>query len=98
MPTAAKSFTITAVIRTSGPTWRMPPSSRPSSRPLRCTHAAAIANDIGETKNLAATETTRTAELLEELNRWRVTVGAEKMFPNPNFDPSEVPAKKSKTK
>ena len=57
-----------------------------------------LANDIGETKNLAATETTRTAELLEELNIWRVTVGAEKMFPNPDFDPSEVPAKKSKKK
>ena len=57
-----------------------------------------LGNDIGETKNLAATEATRTAELLEELNRWRVTVGAERMFPNPDFDPSEVPAKKSKKK
>ena len=57
-----------------------------------------LANDIGETKNLAATEATRTAELLEELNRWRATVGAERMFPNPDFDPSEVPAKKSKKK
>lgn len=57
-----------------------------------------LANDIGETKNLAATEMTRTAELLEELRIWRVTVGAEMMFPNPDFDPSEVPAKKRKKK
>ena len=57
-----------------------------------------LANDIGETKNLAATEMTRTAELLEELRIWRVTVGAEMMFPNPDFDPSEVPAKKRKNK
>ena len=55
-----------------------------------------LADDLSETKNLAATETTKTAELRRELDAWRVAVGAERMLPNPDHDPSEQPTKKKK--
>jgi len=55
-----------------------------------------LANDLSETKNLATTETAKTAELRRELDAWRVAVGAERMLPNPDYDPSVKPAKKKK--
>jgi len=55
-----------------------------------------LANDLSETKNLATTETAKTAELCRELDAWRVAVGAERMLPNPDHDPSVQPAKKKK--
>ena len=57
-----------------------------------------LANDLGETSNLANAETARLAELQHELESWRVAVGAEHMLPNPEYDPANVPAKKSKQK
>jgi len=55
-----------------------------------------LVNDLSETKNLATTETAKTAELRRELDAWRVAVGAERMLPNPDHDPSVQPAKKKK--
>lgn len=55
-----------------------------------------LANDLSETKNLAATETAKTSELRRELDAWRVAVGAERMLPNPDYDPAVQPAKKKK--
>jgi arylsulfatase A-like enzyme len=55
-----------------------------------------LATDLGETNNLAAKETAKTAELRRELDAWRLAVGAEKMLPNPDYDPSVQPAKKKK--
>ena len=57
-----------------------------------------LADDLGEMKNLATTETTRVAELRRELDAWRKEVGAEMMKPNPDYDPSMKPAKKKKKK
>jgi arylsulfatase A-like enzyme len=55
-----------------------------------------LATDLGETNNLAGKETAKTAELRRELDAWRLAVGAEKMLPNPDYDPSVQPAKKKK--
>jgi len=55
-----------------------------------------LANDLSETKNLATTEVAKTAELRRELDAWRVAVGAERMLPNPDYDPTVQPAKKKK--
>lgn len=53
-----------------------------------------LAADLSETRNLAATEPERTAELRRELEAWRREVGAEMMRPNPDYDPSvELPQK-----
>lgn len=57
-----------------------------------------LANDLSETKNLAATETAKTSELRRELDAWRKNVGAEMMKPNPDYDPTVKPAKKKKKK
>jgi len=53
-------------------------------------------NDPGKTKNLAATETAKTSELHRELDAWRFAAGAERMLPNPDYDPSVLPAKNKK--
>lgn len=55
-----------------------------------------LANDLSETKNLAATETAMVDELRRELNAWREDVGAETMRPNPDYDPSVKPARPKK--
>jgi arylsulfatase A-like enzyme len=57
-----------------------------------------LADDLGETKNLAATETARVKELQTELNAWRTEVSAEMMKPNPDCDPAVKPTKKKKKK
>jgi arylsulfatase A-like enzyme len=58
-----------------------------------------LANDLGETNNLAVKETATTAELLRELDAWRVAVDAEKMLPNPDYDPSaSAPTEKKRKK
>ena len=46
-----------------------------------------LADDLSETKNLAATETAKVNELRRELDAWRKEVGAEMMKPNPDYDP-----------
>ncbi len=55
-----------------------------------------LSNDLGEENNLATKEAAKTAELRRELDAWRLAVGAEKMLPNPDYDPSMQPAKKKK--
>ncbi|MEL6109200.1 MAG: sulfatase [Planctomycetota bacterium] len=43
-----------------------------------------LKNDLGEQKDLASAEPRRRDELLRELEAWRVSVGAERMTPNPD--------------
>ena len=54
-----------------------------------------LADDLGETKNLAASNRELAGDLRSELDAWRKEVGAEMMCPNPDYDPSvQLPAKK----
>jgi arylsulfatase A-like enzyme len=53
-----------------------------------CLELYNLKEDIGETKNLAATRSEKTIELHERLKRWRKDVGAQMPTANPNFDPS----------
>lgn len=46
-----------------------------------------LAEDLGETCDLAEVEVKRRDSLLRELAAWRQTVGAERMAPNPDFEP-----------
>lgn len=57
-----------------------------------------LATDLSETKNLAADQQAKVAELRHELDGWRKDVGAEMMKPNPDYDPSVKPTKKKKKK
>jgi hypothetical protein len=45
-----------------------------------------LSKDIGETTNLAASESVRVAELRKKLDDWRRSVGAQECRPNPEFD------------
>ena len=45
-----------------------------------------LAHDPGETKNLAASEPARAADLRDKLHAWRASVGARMPVPNPDFD------------
>ncbi len=54
-----------------------------------------LAEDSSETRNLVATQPGKMRELREELEAWRVVVGAEKMRANPDYEAGAVmPAKK----
>jgi arylsulfatase A-like enzyme len=54
-----------------------------------------LADDLGETRNLAASNPELAGDLRSELDAWREEVGAEMMCPNPDYDPSaQLPAKK----
>ncbi len=57
-----------------------------------------LADDLGETRNLAAANAAKTAELRRELEAWRREVGAEMMKPNPDYDPSVQLPQKGKKK
>lgn len=46
-----------------------------------------LAEDVGETTNLAEQMPEKTMELLDLLHSWQVEVGAEGMDPNPTYDP-----------
>lgn len=46
-----------------------------------------LKDDIGETKDLAGSQTQKRDELLGMLRRWRTEVGAQMPTPNPNYDP-----------
>ncbi len=48
-----------------------------------------LAEDIGETQNLAATRPDMVALLVEKLHAWREEVDAQMAIPNPDFDPSK---------
>ncbi len=45
-----------------------------------------LAKDIGETNNLAATESARAAEMRGKFHAWLRSVGAQECRPNPDFD------------
>jgi arylsulfatase A len=45
-----------------------------------------LANDIGETNNLVASEPRRAARMAKGLARWRTDIGAQTNTANPNFD------------
>lgn len=58
-----------------------------------------LKDDIGETVDLSARETKRTAQLHARLQEWRKAVGAQLPSPNPAYDPEKnkpKPKKKSK--
>jgi arylsulfatase A-like enzyme len=45
-----------------------------------------LAQDVGESKNLAAEQPQRAAELLSKLQSWRKRIGAQTLAKNPEFD------------
>jgi arylsulfatase A-like enzyme len=45
-----------------------------------------LAEDVGETKNLAAAEPARVGDLVRKLHAWRTSVGARMPTQNPEFD------------
>jgi arylsulfatase A-like enzyme len=49
-----------------------------------------LARDIGEARNLAASEPRRAAHMHDMLVRWRESVGAAMPKPNPNYDPARA--------
>jgi arylsulfatase A-like enzyme len=57
-----------------------------------------LADDLGETRNLAAGNSAKTAELRRALEAWRRDVGAEMMRPNPDYDPNVQLPQKGKKK
>src|SRR5437868_4795947 len=48
-----------------------------------------LANDVGESKDLATAQPQKRDELLGLLRRWRTEVGAQMPTPNPNYDPAK---------
>ena len=48
-----------------------------------------LRDDVGEQKNLAAQEPSRTAAMRERLHAWRNEVGAQMPTPNPAYDPAK---------
>ena len=57
-----------------------------------------LADDLGETNNLAAAKPELVNDLRRELDAWRKDVGAEMMRPNPDYDPAAETPKKGKKK
>ena len=57
-----------------------------------------LADDLGETNNLAAAKPDLAGDLCRELDAWRKEVGAEMMRPNPDYDPAAELPKKGKKK
>jgi arylsulfatase A len=57
-----------------------------------------LKDDIGETKDLAATLPDKTSALRQKLHDWRQHVGAQMPTPNPNYDPNDTGAKTQKGK
>ncbi len=49
-----------------------------------------LKDDLGESRNLAATRPGRTAELKQRLNKWRQQVSARMPIPNPNYSPKRA--------
>lgn len=47
-----------------------------------------LMTDLGEVNNLWTAEPARGASMLQELEHWRRSVGAESMRPNPDYDPA----------
>ena len=57
-----------------------------------------LGDDLGEQRNLAASQPARVAELKRALDAWRLEVGAEMMRPNPDYDPNFQAPQKGKKK
>jgi len=58
-----------------------------------------LAEDLSETRNLAAEKPDLVKEMRRELDTWRRDVGAEMMRPNPDYDPAvQLPTKKKKNR
>ena len=55
-----------------------------------------LADDLSETKNLAGEQTAKVDELRRELEAWRNNVGAERMEPNPDYEPKAAATKGKK--
>lgn len=49
-----------------------------------------LSEDLGERHNLVEEEPAKALELLQKLNAWRYSVGAQFMSPNPNYDPAKA--------
>ncbi len=49
-----------------------------------------LKKDLSEKNDLAKTEPKKVAELRQQLNEWRTTVGAQLPVPNPNYDAARV--------
>ena len=49
-----------------------------------------LANDLGETKNLASEKKGRVADLQRKLQAWRRDVSARMPIPNPSYDPDRA--------
>lgn len=54
--------------------------------------------DLGETRNLVASQPAIVHALSLELEQWRIAIGAERMVPNPDYDPTLQPKQKKKKK
>ena len=57
-----------------------------------------LKDDIGETKDLAATLPDKAEKLRQKLHKWRQHVGAQMPTPNPNYDPNDTGKKTRKEK
>lgn len=58
-----------------------------------------LAEDIGESRNLASEQKALAGELRRELDAWRREVDADMMRPNPDYDPAvQLPTKGAKKK
>lgn len=55
-----------------------------------------LKNDPHESKDLSEVNVEKSQQLLERLKAWRISVKAQKMTPNPNYEPSHVDKKKVK--
>jgi arylsulfatase A len=49
-----------------------------------------LSDDLGETRNLAASEPDRARSMHAALQAWRTEVGARMPVPNPNYDPAKA--------
>ncbi len=57
-----------------------------------------LKSDPAESKNLAGEKPEKAADLLAKLKEWRVSVNAQMMTPNPNYDPSGQPEPRKKNR
>jgi len=57
-----------------------------------------LANDVGESKDLAATQPDRAKALRTRLDAWLKTVDAQLPTPNPAYDPAAEQGGKAKRK
>ena len=49
-----------------------------------------LKDDLGETKNLAASQSDRARRMREKLAAWRESINAKMPIPNPNYDPKKA--------